>query len=43
MFNEEKRIGPWVYDMEDLGFNYRITDFQSALGLNQLKNIKKKR
>jgi len=41
MFNEEKRIGPWVYDMEDLGFNYRITDFQSALGLNQLKNLKK--
>ena len=39
MFSESKRIGPWVYDMEDLGFNYRITDFQSALGISQLKRL----
>jgi UDP-4-amino-4,6-dideoxy-N-acetyl-beta-L-altrosamine transaminase len=30
---------PWLYKMIDLGFNYRITDFQSALGLSQLKKI----
>jgi len=31
--------GPWYYEMHDLGFNYRITDFQSALGSNQLKKL----
>jgi perosamine synthetase len=39
MFSETERIGSWVYDMESLGFNYRITDFQAALGLSQLKKI----
>lgn len=28
--------GGWYYQMQELGFNYRITDFQSALGLSQL-------
>jgi UDP-4-amino-4,6-dideoxy-N-acetyl-beta-L-altrosamine transaminase len=27
----------WYMEMQSLGFNYRITDFQAALGLNQLK------
>ncbi len=27
----------WYMEMQTLGFNYRITDFQSALGLSQLK------
>jgi len=31
--------GPWHYDVERLGFNYRITDFQCALGLSQLKRL----
>jgi perosamine synthetase len=31
--------GPWYYEMQFLGFNYRITDFQAALGLSQLKKI----
>ncbi|EMI15424.1 UDP-4-keto-6-deoxy-N-acetylglucosamine 4-aminotransferase [Rhodopirellula maiorica SM1] len=31
--------GPWYYEMHDLGFNYRITDFQCALGLNQLRRL----
>lgn len=31
--------GPWQYDMVDLGFNYRITDIQCALGLSQLKRL----
>ena len=35
----EKKEGPWYYEMISLGFNYRITDFQCALGLNQLKKL----
>ncbi len=31
-----RRTGGWYYDMQALGFNYRITDFQCALGLSQL-------
>ena len=41
MYSEKERIGSWVYDMESLGFNYRITDFQAALGMSQLKKIDK--
>lgn len=33
--------GPWYYEMQELGFNYRITDIQSALGQSQLKKIDK--
>jgi len=39
MFNQADRVGPWIYEMEYLGFNYRITDFQAALGISQLKKI----
>jgi len=31
--------GSWTYDMVDLGFNYRLTDLQCALGLNQLRKL----
>lgn len=31
--------GPWYHEMQLLGYNYRLTDFQSALGLSQLKKI----
>lgn len=31
--------GPWYYEMQALGFNYRITDLQCALGLAQLKKL----
>jgi len=41
MFNEKKRIGPWIYDVDELGYNYRLTDIQAALGLSQLKKIEK--
>jgi len=34
-----KNDGPWYYEMHDLGFNYRITDFQCALGMSQLKKL----
>jgi len=30
---------PWKYEMRSLGFNYRISDIQCALGLSQLKKI----
>lgn len=31
--------GSWYYEMQDLGFNYRITDLQCALGLSQLRKL----
>lgn len=39
MFSENERVGSWIYDMEAIGFNYRLTDFQAALGLSQLRKI----
>lgn len=30
---------PWAYDMKYLGRNYRITDFQAALGISQLRKL----
>jgi len=29
--------GGWYYEMQQLGYNYRLTDFQAALGISQLK------
>lgn len=34
-----KSDGPWYYEMHELGFNYRITDFQCALGMSQMKKL----
>jgi perosamine synthetase len=31
--------GGWYYEMRELGFNYRITDFQCALGVSQLARL----
>ena len=31
--------GLWYHEMQDLGFNYRLTDIQAALGISQLKKI----
>jgi perosamine synthetase len=31
--------GPWVYEMQELGYNHRITDIQCALGRSQLKKL----
>lgn len=31
--------GPWYYEQQMLGFNYRMTDIQAALGLSQLANL----
>lgn len=32
-------VNPWYYEQVDLGYNYRITDIQCALGLSQLKKL----
>lgn len=34
--NISENHGGWFYEMQTLGFNYRITDFQAALGISQL-------
>ena len=31
--------GGWYYEMQELGFNYRLSDIHAALGLNQLERI----
>ena len=31
--------GPWYYQQIDLGFNYRMTDLQAALGLSQMQRL----
>ena len=35
----KKNKGAWYYEMHDLGYNYRLTDFQCALGISQLQRI----
>ncbi|RXJ95493.1 UDP-4-amino-4,6-dideoxy-N-acetyl-beta-L-altrosamine transaminase [Arcobacter sp. AHV-9/2010] len=32
-------VAPWYYEMHSLGYNYRITDMQCALGISQLKKL----
>ncbi|GAA0434783.1 UDP-4-amino-4,6-dideoxy-N-acetyl-beta-L-altrosami ne transaminase [Lentibacillus halophilus] len=34
-----KQDGPWYYEMQSLGYNYRMTDIQAALGASQLNKI----
>lgn len=31
--------GPWYYEQLELGYNYRITDIQCALGISQMKRL----
>jgi UDP-4-amino-4,6-dideoxy-N-acetyl-beta-L-altrosamine transaminase len=35
----EKSHGPWYYQQLTLGFNYRMTELQAALGLSQIKRL----
>ncbi|SFZ77489.1 UDP-4-amino-4,6-dideoxy-N-acetyl-beta-L-altrosamine transaminase [Chitinimonas taiwanensis] len=35
----EPSHGPWYYQQTELGYNYRITDIQAALGLSQLHKL----
>ena len=34
-------VNPWYYEMQELGYHYRITDIQCALGLSQFKKLDK--
>ena len=36
---KQKQNYQWYYEMQDLGYHYRVTDMQCALGLSQLKKI----
>lgn len=36
---EDPNEGPWYYEQQVLGFNYRMTDLQAALGVSQLQRI----
>lgn len=35
--NMSNNDGGWYYEMQELGYNYRLTDFQAALGITQLQ------
>jgi len=37
----EENHGIWYYEMQELGFNYRLTDIQCALGISQLTRANK--
>ena len=39
--SEDPMLGGWHYEIESLGFNYRITDIQCALGLSQLEHLER--
>ena len=34
-------VNPWYYEMQELGYHYRITDIQCALGLSQFRKLDK--
>jgi len=38
-YRRREATGSWFYEMTELGFNYRLTDLQSALGLSQLGKL----
>ena len=35
----DKQANPWYYEMQELGYHYRLTDIQSALGCSQMKKL----
>ena len=35
----QKNEGPWYYEMQQLGFNYRLTDMACALGISQMEKL----
>ena len=35
----EKNDGGWYYEMQELGYHYRITEMQAAIGISQLKRL----
>jgi UDP-4-amino-4,6-dideoxy-N-acetyl-beta-L-altrosamine transaminase len=38
-FAPDGSVNPWYYEMSEVGFNYRLTDMQAALGISQLKRL----
>lgn len=40
-FGGKNKIPSWYYEMQILGYNYRLTEFQAALGISQLKKAEK--
>jgi perosamine synthetase len=36
---EREQMGSWLYEMVDLGYNYRLSDIQCALGLTQIAKV----
>lgn len=38
-YRQREQQGSWFYEMVDLGYNYRLTDFQCALGISQLRKL----
>ena len=39
--HQREKQASWFYEMTDLGYNYRITDFQCAFGISQLQKLPK--
>jgi UDP-4-amino-4,6-dideoxy-N-acetyl-beta-L-altrosamine transaminase len=38
-YSESGDANPWYYEMHDIGYNYRVSDINSALGLSQLAKL----
>jgi UDP-4-amino-4,6-dideoxy-N-acetyl-beta-L-altrosamine transaminase len=41
MTEQARQAGEWYYEMHYLGFNYKLTDIQAALGVSQLRKIER--
>ena len=39
--NYEGKVDRWYYEMQELGFNFRLTDMQAALGLSQYRKLER--
>ena len=40
-YDKNNALKPWYYEINDLGYNYRLSEINSALAYSQLKRIKK--
>jgi UDP-4-amino-4,6-dideoxy-N-acetyl-beta-L-altrosamine transaminase len=38
-FDVDAQANPWYYEMQELGFNYRVSDINCALGISQLRKL----
>ncbi len=41
LFKNKKQIKPWYFEQQYLGFNYRLSDINAALGSSQVDHLKK--